>query len=79
MTFHHKNPKGITVYEAYVNSLEGNKCTVAASAKPLQCTLKGIPEASNFNVVARACFSVQGKCEPPIDVAARTELRGKHF
>ncbi len=79
VTFHHKKPKGITVYEAYVNSLEGNKCTVAANAKPLQCTLRGIKEASNFNVVARACFSSKGKCETPIEVAARTMLRGDHL
>ncbi len=62
-----------------MNSLRGSKCDVASHMKPLQCTLRGIKEAVNFHVVARACFAGQNKCEPPIDVSARTKLRGRLF
>ncbi len=79
VTFKHKNPNGIVRYEAFVDSLNGRKCSVAANAKPLQCTLTGIPEAVNFYIIARACFAGQDTCEPPIDVLTRTKLRGKRL
>ncbi len=74
VAFHYVNPSGIVRYEAYVDSLTGNKCTVAASAKGPRCTLRGIREAVEFYVVARACFA--GHCESPIAVRSRTKLRG---
>ncbi len=70
------HPKNIVRYEAFVNSLAGYKCSVAAHTKPLQCTLKGIGEAVNFRIIARACLSAQS-CEPSIEVQSRTKLRGK--
>ncbi len=79
VNFKHANPKGIVRYEAavrYVNGIGGSKCSVAASANSLRCTLRGIPEAINFYIVARACFAGLNNCEPPIDVLSRTKLRG---
>ncbi len=79
VAFHHVNPSGIVRYEAYVDSLTGNDCTVAASAKDPQCTLRGIGEAVEFYVVARACFAGNDNCEPSITVRSRTKLRGKYY
>ncbi len=76
VTFHHTNPSRIVRYEAYVNSLGGNKCTVAAKVNDPKCTLRGIGEAVEFYVVARACFAGNDNCEPPIEVKSRTKLRG---
>ncbi len=51
-------------------------CSVPASGKDPQCMLRGIPEAVNFYVVARACFASGDNCEPPIQLQSRTKLRG---
>ncbi len=77
VTFQHTNPEGIVRYEAYLERLNGNKCSIAAKASPLQCTLRGIAEAVNFNVLARACHS-ENQCEPAITVESRTKLRGRN-
>ncbi len=77
--FKHTNSKGIVRYEAYVDSLKGKKCSVAASAKDLTCTLRGIGEAVKFYIVARACFAGENNCESSIDVRSQTKLRGNEF
>ncbi len=41
VTFRHASPSGIVRYEASVYLQSRIKCSVAASATPLQCTLKG--------------------------------------
>ncbi len=79
MRFKHTNPKGIVRYEAYFNSLSGTHCTVEASAKDPECTLRGIQEGVEFFVVVRACFAGYQQCEPPIEVFSETKLRGNFF
>ncbi len=78
VTFHPKNPKNIVRYEAFVDKLTGRKCSVPANTKPLQCTLRGIPEAVNFNILARACRSGSLGCERPVEMEARTKLRRQY-
>ncbi len=68
------NPRGIVRYEAYFNSLKGSHCTVEASEKDLECTLRGIQEAVEFFVVIRACSAGYKNCEDPIEVFAKTKL-----
>ncbi len=76
MSFHHANPQNIVWYEAYVDRVGGNKCTGAAHARTPKCTLRGIREAVNFRIMARACFASMNKCEPTISVLSQTKLRG---
>ncbi len=72
--FRHANPVGIVRYEASLYGQSAIRCSVAASAKPLQCTLKGLPEASEIYLEATACFA--SHCEPPSLGPWRTKMRG---
>ncbi len=57
VTFKHSNPQGIVRYEASLNGDSEKKCSVAASAQHLRCTVNGIPEALKFYINADAYFS----------------------
>ncbi len=72
--FMHANPVGIVRYEASVYGQSAIRCSVEATAKPLQCTLKGLPEASVFVLEATACLA--SHCEPPGIGPWRTSIRG---
>ncbi len=52
------------------------KCSVSPKTSPLQCTLKGIREATYFTVVAEVCLLEKPACQPEVMQKARTLLRG---
>ncbi len=57
VTFKYSNPQGIVRYEASLNGESNKKCSVAASAQHLRCTVNGILEALKFYIDADAYFS----------------------
>lgn len=76
--FSHANPNQIVRYEASVHQQSHIRCSVAANAQPLQCTLHGLPEATELYLEARACFAGPSICEPPVLGPWRTQMRGNH-
>ncbi len=79
VSFQHPHPERIARYEAYLHGHRENECFVAGSAQHLQCTIEGIPEASDFAILARACYSIPYNCENYILNPYRTTIRRKHY
>ncbi len=79
VSFKHPQPKSIVRYEAYYRDNRGMNCAVAGNAPDLRCTIKHIPEATVFYVVARACFSGPNTCEDYIQSLCFTTLRRRHL
>ncbi len=79
VSFKHPHPKSIVRYEAYYRSNRGMNCAVAGNARDLRCTIKGFPEATDFYIIARACFSGRHNCEDYIQKLCFTTLRRRHF
>ncbi len=70
----------VRTFVAYVNRRgSSQKCSVSPKTSPLQCTLTGIKEATDFKVIAEVCLLEKPACEPEVVRKARTLLRGSCY
>ncbi len=77
MTFLYDDLENVRTLVAYVNRHgSSQKCSVSPNTSPLQCTLTGIREATEFTVVAEVCLREKPACEPEVMQKTRTQLRG---
>ncbi len=79
VTFKHSNPQGMVRYEASINGDSKKKCSVAASAQFLRCTVNGIPEALEFYINADAYFSGPPYYQGFILGPYRSTMRRMHY
>ncbi len=81
--FVYDEPKNITHFEANIKYLDSGKqyehggCSVDVTISPWICSIQKILEATDFNVIARACN--KEVCERPVVVQERTKLRGSYY
>ncbi len=77
VTFLYADLVKVRTFVAYVNRRgSSQKCSVSPKTSPLQCTLTGIREATEFTVIAEVCLREKPGCEPEVMQKARTQLRG---
>ncbi len=77
MTFLYGDLANVRTFVAYVNRRgSSQKCSVSPQTSPLQCTLTGIGEATEFTVIAEVCLHKKPACEPEVMLKTRTQLRG---
>ncbi len=77
VTFIYDDLANVRTFVAYVNHRgSSQKCSVSPKTSPLQCTLTGVREATDFTVVAEVCLLEKPACQPEVMQKARTLLRG---
>ncbi len=75
VTFRDKNPDGIIRYKAFVGAVGSSQwCSVPSTAALIQCTIRELKEAIDFELYAQACRA--DGCGRDIMVYARTKLQG---
>ncbi len=77
VTFLYGDLANVRLFVAYVNRRGSSQnCSVSPQTSPLQCTLTGIGEATEFTVIAEVCLREKPACEPEVKQKTRTKLRG---